>query len=330
MSTIKTSSDKTSPLLIFSLLASVALLITAGYLFYQNNQLSKSLESTSAQLSETEMLRKEVEESYDAALGDLESMRGENAELNALIDQQTAELESSKKQVEGLLVDSRNLSRVRKELNELKSRTEGYLAEINQLKEENGLLAESNTRLSTENASLQQDLGQATAANEELTTAQAALLTEKDALTTERNELAGKVTMGSVVKVNNVEITGLHMRSNGKTVRKKYAKNVDLLDICFETSKNELTEAGDELYHVRVISPTGETLAIEEMGSGILTNNLTGEQVRYTKAASKAYANDVSEVCIQWDTPTQLASGDYTVEVYNKGFLAGTGDFRLK
>lgn len=340
MSTITTSSTPTpqpsgnggggSRLLPLAIVALLALAGVAVYFFLETRNLESENATIAQQLDNTETLKTEVEKQYYESLAELEEMKGTNTELNELIDAQKAEIMESKTRIDGLLRDKRNLGAARKELAELKEATVGYLAEIQQLREENGLLAEQNENLSTENEGLNRNLGEATAVNEELTAARAALVSEKEVLLEENSDLANTVTMASVVKVAEVDVTGLRMKDNGKTVRKKYAKNVDLLEVCFETTNNDVTVPGDEDFYVRIISPLGETLAVEEMGSGTLENALTKEQVRYTKVAKSAYANDVSQVCLTWDTPVQLAKGDYGVEVYNKGYLAGQGAFRLK
>ena len=314
-------------------LAIVALLALAGatiYLFMQNRSLSTENTEIASQLDNTEQLKTEVEQQYYESLTELEEMKGTNAELNEMIDAQKAEIMEAKTRIDGLLRDKRNLGAARQELADLKEQTAKYVAEIQQLREENELLAEENQNLSTTNEGLSRNLGEATAANEELSAARAALVSEKEVLLEENSSLANTVTMASVVKVDEIDVTGLRMKDSGKTARKKYAKNVDLLEVCFETTQNDVTTPGDEEFYVRIISPLGETLAVEEMGSGTIENALTKEQVRYTKVATSAYTNDVNQVCMTWDTPVQLSKGDYGVEVYNKGYLAGLGTFRLK
>ena len=327
MSTIKQGPSRLLPI---AIVAVIALLGVAGYLGYQNSELRKANEATVAQLDETEILKGEVEKQYYESLAELEEMRGDNEEVNAELEAAKADLMDQKKRIDVLMRDKKNLARARRELAQLKEQTASYVAEITQLREENGLLAEQNQNLSTENEGLQRSVAEASQVNEELTAARAELMSEREVLREENNSLASTVTMASVVKVGSVDVTGLKMKDNGKTVKKRYAKNVDLLNVCFETLSNDVTTPGDETFHVRVINPLGETLAVEEMGSGVLTNVLTKEQVRYTKAADHAYQNGVGQVCVTWDTPVALSKGKYGVEVYNKGYLSGTGDFTLK
>lgn len=327
MSEIK---SKQSPIVPILIVVIIALLAGFGYMWKTKSDLQTDLTSTSEKLDETEQLKLQLNTQYYESLNELESMRGSNAELNALIDSQKAELTANKERIDVLMKDKKNLSAARKEIASLKSATVNYVAEINKLKEENGLLTEANTSLSSENQGLQQTVADVSASNSELSTARAQLMSEKESLMGERQVLTEKVTMASSVKVTNISANGLRLKDSGKTVRKKYAKNVDLLNICFETAANQIVQPGSEDFFVRIINPLGETLSVEEMGSGVLVNALTKEQVKYTKSVEHAYANGVGEVCVTWDAPQTLAKGDYGVQVYNKNYLAGEGKFTLK
>lgn len=319
-----------SRLLPIALVAIVALLGITAYMYMQNQTLQTDYDNTVAKLDETELLKTEINAQYYESLADLEELRGTNDAVNAELDAAKADLADQKRRIDVLMRDKRNLSKVRAELATLKEQANEYVVELNRLREENGLLAEQNVNLSTENEGLQRTVADATATNEELTVARAELMSEKEVLLEENSALASTVTMASVVKVNNVDVTGLRMKDNGKTVKKKYAKNVDLLNVCFETMSNDVTTPGSEDFYVRIINPLGETLAVEEMGSGVLENTLTKEQVRYTRVAEHQYQNGVDQVCVKWDTPVQLQKGKYGVEVYNKGYLSGQGAFTLK
>ena len=321
---------KRSPLVPVLIVAVVALLGAVAYLWNAKSTVESEKVTVENKLDETEQLKLQLNSQYYESLNELESMRGTNAELNELIDSQKADLEQQRNRITRLMADKRNLGAARNEIAKLKAQTEQYVVEINQLREENGLLTQQNATLSTENQGLQQTVAETNMANQELTNARAELISEKEVLLTDKANLTEKVTMASSVKVANIETTGLRLKDNGKTVRKKYAKNVDLLNVCFETTENNIVQPGDEVFHVRIINPLGETLAVEEMGSGVLVNALTKEQVRFTKTVDHTYANGVGEVCMTWDAPAALAKGEYGVQVYNKNYLAGEGSFRLK
>jgi hypothetical protein len=120
-------------------------------------------------------------------------------------------------------------------------------------------------------------------------------------------------------------------KGNGKNVKKRYAKNVDLLRICFTTTENDVASPGVEQFYVRIINPIGETMAIDEESSGILIDQETGEEIRYSSIREYDYTNNREEVCFDWApvNPT-FTRGNYQLEVYNKKYLAGRGGFQLK
>jgi hypothetical protein len=67
------------------------------------------------------------------------------------------------------------------------------------------------------------------------------------------------------------------------------------------------------------------------MGSGMMTNKKTGEEVRFSKMEEIDYANNEAQSCIVWaPSNASFVKGAYQIEVYNKGFLAGTSKLTLK
>lgn len=308
----------------------VALLGINAFLLISYNKRSKMNKQLTYQLDESEQLKAELEKQYYEALSELEEMRGSNEELNALIEQQKTDLKDSKDRIDRLLRDNGNLKRAREELNAMKGQVEQYVVEINQLRQEVEELNLQNNQLSESNQLLNTDLESQRTANQELSTAQAALVSEKTELEQQNQTLSQKVNIASVVKVQNVEITGMKMKSSGKAVKKNYAKNIDQLQICFNTTANQVAEMGTEEFLIRVINPLGETLAIEELGSGTFVNNATGEEIRFTQMKDLDYNQEAGSLCTTWSPNQPFSQGEYAVEIYNKGYMAGNGSFRLK
>lgn len=308
----------------------VALLGLSAFLGVRNFQLNNTKKELTTDFEKTEELKVELEKQYYEALSELEEMRGSNEELNALIEQQQEELKTQKDKIDGLLGDSRNYRAARKEMANLKSQVEQYVAEINQLREENELLSANNTQLTEQNQTLNSDLEAERMTSAQLTSERAILVSEKETLETERAQLAKKVDIASVIKVENIDAAGYKLRKSGKPVKKSNAKNVERIIVQFNTTENAVTETGTEFFHVRIINPLGETIAMEELGSGIFTNSATGEQIRYTMTAETEFNGTGDAVSIAWNPGQAFTKGNYEVEVYNKGYLAGSTSFQLK
>lgn len=307
---------------IFFLLAAVL-----GILYFKADKKGNTLETKNA---EVEQLKAELEKDYYQALSDLEEMRGSNEELNALIEKQKEELTAQKTQIDKLLRDSRNLSSARAQIKDLNTKAQQYLAEINQLRQENEQLTATNSQLTEVNTQLESSLTQTKEQADSLNAVKTRLETQKAQLEQTTERLSEKVNIASVVKVDALEVTGLKVRSNGNTTRKRAAKNVDQLEICFNTTENDVAPVGNELFFVRIINPDGVTLAIETLGSGEFKSNASGDAMLYTRTAEIPYEKDVQQVCTVWAPGQAFMEGTYQVEVYNKGYLAGASSFELR
>ena len=101
--------------------------------------------------------------------------------------------------------------------------------------------------------------------------------------------------------------------------------------LCMVVEANEVTNPGMEKFFVRIINPVGETMAIDDLGAGVLVDKSTGDEVRYTSAAEYDYQNTEMDHCFNWNPAvSNFQKGNYQVEIYNKGLLAGAGTFNLK
>ncbi len=324
------SSNSKSNLFAIAMVAILGLLGLSGYLFFANQNLQETTEKLAQDINTKGKIYDELNDTYNEAVAELDEMKGNNEELNALIEKQKDELKAKKNQISSLLRTKNDYKKVKAEMGEMRTQLDQYVAEVNTLKAENEALLAQNTDLDNQKKSLEQDLTAKSAQNEELETARAQLVSEKEDLTSRNSMLGKKVNIASVIKVADVTATGWKLRKNGKAAKKKYAKNMDRLELCFNTSENLVANPGEETFHIRIITPLGETLAIEEMGSGIIKDESTKEEMRFTKAETVDYQNESGNICMNWEPSTGFDKGLYSVEIYNKGYIAGRGEFRLK
>lgn len=309
----------------------VALLAINAFLLYNKYSQDKVIEEQKTELAEADKLKIELEKQYHEALSELEEMRSSNEDLNAIIDRQKLELKQQKDRIDQLIREGKDLGKAKAEINNLSAQVAQYVAQIQQLKRENEALAQEKNLLTERSKQLEVNLDSANLRNQKLSGDFESLASEKQQISAERNQLAETVTLASVVKVDDINVTGLKERSSGKTVKKKYAKNVDQLRVCFKTTENDITRPGIERFYVRIINPIGETMAIEELGSGVFISKETGEEIRFTHLKEHDYDNAARDVCFNWNpNPGLFQKGKYTVEIYNKGYLSGRGNFELK
>lgn len=316
-------------LLSFALIGMILLLGLNGYQWYINSQLKQDSLEQKTELIELEKIRTELDQDYRAAIEGLDELRGDNKELNQLIESQKTSLQQQKEKINNLIWTKRELGKAREEMKTLKDQAERYIAEITKLKEDNQLLASSNTQLREENEALDALYKEEQRAKAEIAQARAVLAAEKEEIIKEKEVLGEKVDIAKAIKINYMEMQGYQVKEDGKTKEKSKAKDINMLRTCFLTETNVVASAGEQKFYIRIIDPVGEVIA-DESKSGVLTNKLDNTQVMYTTSGSMDYQNEDTRGCISLNLSQKLAKGIYDMEIYNNGFMVGKGDFKLK
>ena len=301
----------------------IALLALNAYQWYVNSKLSSTNLTQKSEMVELQKVQEELDQDYQTALESLEEMRGDNAQLNALIDSQKSELKAQKDKINNLIWTKKELDKAKAELKNLNTNVTKYLADIQQLKEENKILTNNNQELTIR---VEEEIK----AKENVITEKNALTAEKESLSKTNAALGTKVDMANAIKINFMEVKGFEIKKDGKLKERSKAKDVQMLRICFLTETNMVTTSGQKKFFIRIINPQGETIAIEDQGSGVLTNKLDNSQVRYTTSGEINYNNEDTNACIDWTLSEPLVKGEYKIEMYNNGFPVGKGGFKLK
>ena len=307
--------------------AIAALLGLCLFLLVTKYKQGETLEATSIELQEQKTAFTELDVKYNEAVTQLEQQKGVNAELDAKINEQLQQMEQQKGQIETMIRERRDYKSAMARFEKQKGE---YIAQIEDLKRQMGILTETNNQLTQQTQQLTTSLNETQTKLAEEGTAKAALISEKTALETERAQLSKKVDIASAVRVKNIEVKPVMLKSSGKEKTKTKAKNVDKLNVCFMTEPNEVVPAGEETFSLRIVDPTGAPLAIESLGSGVANDKRREEEFRYTTTATCNYSNGETQVCGAWQPGQNFVKGKYSVEVYNKGYLVGTGAFNLK
>ncbi len=328
------SRDSKQKLTVVAATVIVALLGINAFLLYNKMSQAKVIDKQAMEITEAEKLSAELDKKYYETVNELEEMRGNNEELNQMIDKQTVELTEQKNKIGRLIRSGKtskaDLAEARSQMEQFKLQLDSYLAENNTLKEEKAMLTQQTVQLTEAKQSLEGQISQERTMNNELVTAKAALVSEKEMLESQNQNLSTKVTRASVVNVGTVQVKGEKIRKSGKVITAKKAKNVDRLKVCFNAEPNEVTEQGIEKFYIRMINPVGETMAIENMGSGVMTSADGQNEIRYTQVKEIDYDRSAMMACFYWEPGTEFQKGNYEVEVYNKGYMAGKSTFKLK
>jgi len=311
-------------------IALVALLGLNGYQWFTGNAQKKEFKVQEAALFEQQKTSATLESDYEAAMASLEELRSDNMAANELIDSQKKELESQKKNINNLIWKSRELKKAKEEILSLNHNVTAYISEINTLKRENATLKENNTQLVAQNTTLQTDLSNEKEVASKLAEDKVMLQEQKEKINSENKVYGRQVDMASAIKLNSLVVEGRQDKGEGKSKEQKKVKKLNFLRTCIKTETNMVVKPGVQDIYIRIVSPLGETLYREDLGSGILTDKLSGEQIKYTLKGTIDYQNDDHEACFDWSPEMRLDKGNYTVNAYHRDYEVGKGDFKLK
>ncbi|MFN8308765.1 MAG: hypothetical protein U0T73_02265 [Chitinophagales bacterium] len=251
-----------------------------------------------------------LNDTLDLRSNQIEQLRGYNADLDSKVSSLQQDIATKQKELSKLAMSGQasrsELQRARSEIASYKEKLNALTAEVASLTEKNATLLAANTELT----------GQLETAKTFGIT-----MTEQNAL------LSKKVAIGSLLPVSKLDVAAIRYRKNGKEVKVKKAKSAESLRIAFETGYNRVLDPGEVSLYVRIINPKGETIALQEQGSGTITAQ-DNSQLMYTKRADIDYDNTNKNVTVYWNNQI-TEPGTYKVELYQSGQVIARGEVQL-
>ncbi len=140
-----------------------------------------------------------------------------------------------------------------------------------------------------------------------------------DTLVAQNMDLAKKVEIGGAINVENVHVTAMKMRSNGKYTETNKAQKTDAIKIEFRLLENEIATPGDKEAYVVLKNPKGQV--INAKGTFIKKD---GTEYKYTIQDIVNYENsDLDVVMLVERKGDKYEKGIYPIEVYVEGKLVG-------
>jgi len=284
--------NKSSNNLILIIALTVLLFGLIGYTFYNNNDHKEAVKFLQDEKEQIIGNLTAMEEKYDIAIAQntslSDSLTGEKNRIIAFKDS----VRDLKK------INSRTLSRYRGQLSKLKAINESLIEEVDSLRLQNNLLTE-------EKDSIDVQLKIQTNYN--------------DTLVAQNMELAKKVEIGGAIDVENVKITAMKMRSNGKYTETNKAQKTDAFKVEFQLLENEIAAPGDKEAYIVLKNPKGQV--INAKGTFMLKD---GNELKYTDQTIVNYENADLKVVMMVDRKGEkFEKGIYNIQVYVDGVLAG-------
>ena len=248
--------------------------------------------------------------SLDAASLEIGQLKGQNADMDKIIAEKQAMIEEEKQKLDDAF---RNNELTGAALNKARTMVAKYESSIAELQKQVERYEQENKQL--------------TAHNEVLSTELTCEKETSTALAQKTEVLSNKLTTASYFTIPKVEVAGVKRNIMGNEVPVSRAKSAESLKISFETGVNKALDPGKVSLYVRIINPKGETIAVKEQGSGVITAD-NDKPVQFTKKADIQYTQQNRKVTMYWTRYIQ-EPGTYKVEVYQSGKVVGRGAVKL-
>lgn len=288
----------------------VLLLLNSVTLYFYMNTRNEKADVTTQKTALQQQFN-DLTSTFNQKTEELEQFKGKTAELDKAITEKQTMLDKNKRELTALFsknkLTQRELDKARQLIAEYKASIADMSAKVDELTRQNQELMATNTKLNTD------------------------LSMEKNTTTklSEQNQgLAKKVEVGSLLPIAKLDVEAIKKRNNGKEVAVKRIKAAESLKISFETGANKVLDPGPISLYVRIINPKGETIAVADQGSGEILSATQTEPVKYTKRADFEYDQNNKKVTVYWSQQIKDA-GTYTVEVYQNGYVIGSGKVTL-
>jgi regulator of replication initiation timing len=320
----------TNNIIAAAIVAIILLLGTTGYFWNKSRNLQKDVVKFDTEINQMSEAQDQLNKDYEEAITSLDELKGDNQELNQIIDQQKEELKVQKNKISSMMKTSSDVKAAKAEIEKLKAQAASFIQEINDLKSQNLVLTEANQQLQTDKSTLSDQLSSTTSEKMAVTREKDSLSTAKQRLEKEKQKLFVKANKASAIMVEKIDVKGYMIKKNGKETTESDADDIQSLKIAFNMLKNEIADQGQELFYVRIIAPDGNTLYDEKAGSGTMTKSSDESRMNYTKKYLVDYNGQTESLKLVWNKDLPLTKGRYKIEIYNKGYLSGTGEFKLK
>lgn len=306
-------------------IATLLIVFLAGALFLSqknNSQQAKQLLTLAEARHQSDSLYQELKQQ-------LAIYKQENQELYGQIARKEAELEQQYSKIKRLIEQASRDKKARKaiqdklqtlnsELVGMRKYVEGQTMNLEELRQEN-------RRLKRERKELDDQYAQELALRKRIAQQGANLKKANE-------EMQKQLRSAAVLQTNNVNTVGLRLRNNGQRRGVSIAKRTELIEVCFDIVRNEVTKQGSNRFHLRLIDPQGNIVKDEERGSGQLELFDGSGTIEYTTSKIFDYQPSLKNLCMEWYAypNTPFVAGTYKVELYNKGRLVGFYNFNTK
>lgn len=279
----------------------VLLLVLAGGLVYLFLSLDAEKKANQEMQELAELDKKEMENEYQDFANQYSEMMTKinNDSIIAQLTQEQLRTQQLLKELkETKSADAREITRLKKELANVRAVLRQYVIQIDSL---NRL----NQHLTAENTKVKADLAASNRVNE--------------VLSADKASLSEKVAIAAQLDASNINLTPINKR--GKSEKK--VSKAKQLKVDFTIARNVTAQSGIKAIYVRITTPTGTTLTA---GSFPYEN----KNLQYSIKKQIEYNGENTPVTVYWNIQEVMSAGTYRLALFCDGQMIGQKAFNLK
>lgn len=285
------------------------LIAVSGYLIYAKSDSSQTIQQKETQIAKVTDEKSDVQANFDASLARLDSLSTVNTGLQGQLTERNEEIAKVKTEIRSILnkknATAAELSRAKTLIASLNDKISTMEQDIATLKQENQLLNNDNVVLKQEKEKLNQDLTTTTEIKETL---------EK------------KVDVASTLNASNIVITPINVKKSGKEKVSTTAKRVDKFVVSFDVN-NRIIQSGSTDVYVVILGPDGKPV---NTTAETFTTREEGDKAFTAKLPVDLETSKNKNVEFAFAPGSTFMQGNYTVQIYQNGFLIGQSVRELK
>jgi len=281
------------------------LIILAGFFIFDHSNNRSKINAEQTQVAQVTTEKSNLQTSFDASLARLDSFQTANTELNSKLTASNDEISKMKTEIRSILnkknATSHELSRARSLISQLNGKISDLESQIAMLTQQNDSLKQNVATLTTEKETISRNL---------------------DSTIVVKKVLEKKVDVASTLNADNISITPIKIKHNGKQKVSDVAKRVDKLLVSFDVN-NRIIDPGEKDLYVVVIGPDGKPITTSDSTGDTFETRDSGSRTFTAKLPVDLETAKTKNVQFAFAPGGHFQQGAYKIQIYQNGFLIG-------
>ena len=282
-----------------------AIILLGGFFIFDHSKANENIKAEQTEVAQVTTEKSNIQTSFDASLARLDSMQTANIDLNGKLTASNSDIAKMKAEIRSILhkknVTASELSKARDLIGQLNGQITDLQSQIATLTQQNDSLHQNVVVLTNQNQTLSHNL---------------------DSTIVVKKVLEKKVDIASTLNADNISITPVKIRKNGKQKVSTVAKRVDKLLVSFDVN-NRIIENGSTDLYVVVIGPDGQPVTTPDSAGNTFVLRDNSSKTFTAKLPVDLETAKTKNVQFAFAPNGHFKQGNYKIQIYQNGFLIG-------